>query len=199
VRRLEMDIEFKIRMPQPTVRGAAQILGSLALMREGVRLMVNDGYEEFTRELSRVASGDGKVPMPPGYPALLLEQAGEVVLYKHDWPVLSPPDQLFLTQAMLQIRPRADDLQLVRVGAGSLDGVIKDALDVIGGFVRGLFDSTNSITRGGEGGDLKEAVRAIADVRPEGRARALGAGVVMIGAESLRLSYEANGVLGVDV
>ena len=194
-----MDIEFKIRMPQPTVRGAAQILGSLALMRDGVRLMVNGGYEEFTRELSRVASGDGRVPVPPGYPAFLLEQVGEVVLYKHDWPVLSPPDQLLLTQTMLQMRPRADDLQLFRVGAGSLDGVIKDALDVIGGFFRRLLESSNSIARGGEGQDLKEVVRGIADVRPEGRARVLGAGVAMVGAESLRVSYETQGVVGVEV
>ena len=194
-----MDIQFTIEMPRPTVRGAAQILGSLALMRDGVRLMVNGGYEEFTRELSYVASDGGRVQVPLDFLAISLEQAGEVVLYKHDWPVLPPQEHLILTQALLQMPSPENDLQLVSVGAGSLDGVIKDALDVIGGFFRRLLESSNSIARGGEGQDLKEVVRGIADVRPEGRARVLGAGVAMVGAESLRVSYETQGVVGVEV
>jgi len=194
-----MDIEFKIRMPQPTVRGAAQILGSLALMRDGVRLMVNGGYEEFTRELSYVASDGGRVQVPLDFLAISLEQAGEVVLYKHDWPVLPPQEHLILTQALLQMPSPENDLQLVSVGAGSLDGVIKDALEYIGGFFRGLLDSTNSIVQGGEGAGMKEVLGGIANVRPEARASVLGAGVAMVAAENLRRSFETHGVVGVKV
>ena len=194
-----MDIEFKIRMPQPTVRGAAQILGSLALMRDGVRLMVNGGYEEFTRELSYVASDGGRVQVPLDFLAISLEQVGEVVLYKHDWPVLPPQEHLILTQALLQMPSPENDLQLVSVGAGSLDGVIKDALEYIGGFFRGLLDSTNSIVQGGEGAGMKEVLGGIANVRPEARASVLGAGVAMVAAENLRRSFETHGVVGVKV
>jgi len=194
-----MDIQFTIEMPRPTVRGAAQILGSLALMRDGVRLMVNGGYEEFTRELSYVASDGGRVQVPLDDLAISLERVGKVVLYEHDWPVLPPQEHLILTQALLQMPSPENDLQLVSVGAGSLDGVIKDALEYIGGFFRGLLDSTNSIVQGGEGAGMKEVLGGIANVRPEARASVLGAGVAMVAAENLRRSFETHGVLGVKV
>ena len=194
-----MKIRFRIDMPQATVRSASLVLGSLTLMRDGLQLIVSGGAGDFVSRLDETIQSD-TLSIPALYfGAERLLKVGDFALNQHAWLVLPARERLLLTQAVLQMRPPRGDLQLVALSAGSLEAVLEEQIELVGGFFRTLLESVNSVLKGGEGKELKDRLKEIATVRQPDEARLLGAGMIIVAAENLKSSYATQEIRRIEV
>ena len=194
-----MEIRFRIDMPQATVRSASLVLGSLTLMRDGLQLIVSGGAGDFVSRLDETIQQDTPSTPAPYFGAESLSKVGDFALNQHAWLVLPARERLLLTQAVLQLRPPRGDLQLVALRAGSLEAVLEEQIELVGGFFRTLLESVNSVLKGGEGGELKDRLKEIASVRQPDEARLLGAGMIILAAENLKSSYATQEIRRIEV
>lgn len=180
-----MEIRFRIDMPRASVRAAAVVLGSLTVMRDGLQLIVQGGADEFTRKLNEATQSD-----PPGsalyFGSKSLTMVGDLALNRHAWGLLPATTRLLLTQAILQTRPPRDDMRLVALSSGSLEAVIEEKVEQVGGFFRTMLERLNSVFKGGEGKEFKDMLGYLPTRQEQPESRLLGMGAIIVGVENLR-------------
>ena len=181
-----MEIRFRIDMPRASVRAASVVLGSLTVMRDGLQLIVMGGADEFARKLNEATQRDAPHGSALYFGAESLMTVGDLALNQGAWAVLPATERLLLTQAILQTRPPRDDMRLVNLSSGSLEAVIEEKVEQVGGFFRSMLERVNSVFKGGEGKELKELLKDLPTRPEQPEARLLGMGAVIVGAENLR-------------
>jgi hypothetical protein len=181
-----MEIRFRIDMPRASVRAAAVVLGSLTVMRDGLQLIVQGGADEFARKLNEATQRDAPPGSPLYFGAENLMTVGDLALNQHAWAVLPATERLLLTQAILQTRPPRDDMRLVALSSGSLEAVIEEKVEQVGGFFRTMLEKVNSVFKGGEGKELKDLLGDLPTRPEQAEARLLGVGAIIVGVENLR-------------
>lgn len=181
-----MEIRFSIDMPRASVRAAAVVLGSLTVMRDGLQLIVQGGADEFTRKLNEATQKDAPPGSPLYFGAESLMTVGDLALNRQAWAVLPATERLLLTQAILQTRPPRDDMRLLNLSSGSLEAIIEEKIEQVGGFFRTMLERVNSVFKGGEGEGLKGMLGDLPTRPEQPEARLLGVGAILVGAENLR-------------
>ena len=181
-----MEIRFRIDMPRASVRAAAVVLGSLTVMRDGLQLIVLGGADEFTRKLNEATQKDAPDGSAPYFGAESLMTVGDLALNRDAWGLLPATERLLLTQAILQTRPPRDDVRLVNLNSGSLEAVIEEKVEQVGGFFRAMLERLNSVFKGGEGEELKGLLKDLPTRPEQAESRLLGVGAIIVGAENLR-------------
>ncbi|MFN2414547.1 MAG: hypothetical protein ABR603_05335 [Pyrinomonadaceae bacterium] len=181
-----MEIRFRIDMPRASVRAAAVVLGSLTVMRDGLQLIVQGGADEFARKLNEATQKDAPPGSPLYFGAESLMTVGDLALNQHAWAVLPATERLLLTQAILQTRPPRDDMRLVALNSGSLESVIEEKVEQVGGFFRTMLERLNSVFKGGEGKEFKDLLKDLPTRPEQAESRLLGVGAIIVGAENLR-------------
>lgn len=182
-------IEVAVTGPQVNVKNAAQFLGSLVIMRDGLELLVNGNVNEYVAKATMQFS---PLFFTPDSLLTLLREMGKVVIDNHNWPVLPEEQQLITTEMLLNASSNTGGLQLVSVNSGSLDGIFEDVFDRVGKLFRDLLGTSSSIVNGGEGAELKASLRTIIAQADQSRDIQLAsAAVTMIGAEKQKRSLDA--------
>ena len=190
-------INLKIEAQELNVKNVSQFLGALTIMRDGIELLVNDSANAYANKLS--------AQFPDLFPTIdsvldLLREMGRVVAVDKNWPLLPEPQQIILTEALLNVSNEQNGLQFVSLQKGSLDGVFHDLFDKIGKIFRDLLGTSSSIVGGGEGAAMKSTVQGIlAESERSRETQLVGAGVVMMGAEKYRKSLDAMKATAVSV
>ncbi|HJY31146.1 MAG TPA: hypothetical protein VJ306_24125 [Pyrinomonadaceae bacterium] len=182
-------IEVAVTAPQVNVKNAAEFLGSLVIMRDGLELLVNGNVNEYVTKATMQFS---PLFFTPDSLLTLLREMGKVVIDNHNWPVLPEEQQLITTEMLLNASSNTGGLQLVSVNSGSLDGIFEDVFDRVGKLFRDLLGTSSSIVNGGEGAELKASLRTIIAQADQSRDIQLAsAAVTMIGAEKQKRSLDA--------
>jgi hypothetical protein len=182
-------IEVAVTAPQVNVKNAAEFLGSLVIMRDGLELLVNGNVNEYVAKATMQFS---PLFFTPDSLLTLLREMGKVVIDNHNWPVLPEEQQLITTEMLLNASSNTGGLQLVSVNSGSLDGIFEDVFDRVGKLFRDLLGTSSSIVNGGEGAELKASLRTIIAQADQSRDIQLAsAAVTMIGAEKQKRSLDA--------
>ena len=182
-------IEVAVTGPQVNVKNAAEFLGSLVIMRDGLELLVNGNVNEYVAKATMQFS---PLFFTPDSLLTLLREMGKVVIDNHNWPVLPEEQQLITTEMLLNASSNTGGLQLVSVNSGSLDGIFEDVFDRVGKLFRDLLGTSSSIVNGGEGAELKASLRTIIAQADQSRDIQLAsAAVTMIGAEKQKRSLDA--------
>lgn len=201
-----MKFTFKVNMGHRHLRNVSLFLGGLALIRDGIDLAVNGGIERY----ERFPPLAGIAPYPDfgfrfdyydllNHPRYGLVEKGRGFVKTNEWQP-HPANAAVLAYSYLQVPSSVEDIELVEMKTGSLEGVFKDILDRIANIFNNVFSSTKFIVRGEIAHETKIAVREIVALSQQpDRIKFAGIGLTMIGVEILLTSYMNEKVSTVEV
>lgn len=196
-----MQFGFNIDMQKVGLRNVSLFLSGLALIRDGLELTLDGGIARFIPAPNEARYHVHFVG-PPIYGTDVIEpdlrtlsDIGKRLLIEKQWPVSARGGAILLYD-LLSRRPPDRDIRLVTLHAGTLDGVIDDVLDMIGDFFGRIFHSSTSK-------DISHDIRSILEEvtktsRQPDETKFAGVGLVIIGIEILKTSYEGGKVSKVE-
>lgn len=190
-----MNIRIERDATRLTVRDISMLLGSFAILRDGLEITSQGNREGFVNRFAEMLS-----PLELRNFEASLNRAGETLMVHGDWPTLPASVHGMITQALLQVSPAENELELILVREGSLEITIKDLVNWLRGDIEKLFGVSVSLMPRGERKQFKEAVCNIVKTSNQLEpARYLGAGVIMVGAENLSRTYASMRAKSVQV